>query len=65
MSLHNSLTKSLHKKGPQLVNDFAIEQLEARLEMLWVPVPYIGICYKKVWFVWVPYPCWKIRWIWI
>jgi hypothetical protein len=38
---------------------FAIEQLEARLETLCVYVPYIGTCYKKVWFVTIPYPCVK------
>jgi hypothetical protein len=43
----------LHKE------DFAIEQLEERLEMLCLYIPYVGTCYKKVWFVTIPYPCVK------
>ncbi|MCX6043500.1 MAG: hypothetical protein NT075_00190 [Chloroflexi bacterium] len=39
--------------------EFAVEQLETRLEQLCVIVPYIGTCYKKVWFVTIPYPCVK------
>lgn len=42
-------------------NDFAIEQLETRLETFCIYVPYIGTCYKKVWFVTIPYPCTKFR----
>ena len=45
--------------------EFALEQLEDRLEMFWVYVPYVGTCYKKIWFVTVAYPCIKWRWIWI
>jgi hypothetical protein len=40
-------------------NDFALEQLEERLEMLCIYVPYVATCYKKVWFVTIPYPCVK------
>lgn len=39
--------------------DFAVEQLESRLEMFCISVPYIGTCYKTVWFVRIPYPCVK------
>ena len=46
-------------------NDFAIEQLENRLETLWIYVPYVTTCYKTVWFVRIPYPCLKWRWIWV
>ena len=46
-------TIMLHK------NDFAIEQLENRLETLCIYVPYIATCYKTVWFVRIPYPCVK------
>ncbi|MEZ4730053.1 MAG: hypothetical protein R3E79_23225 [Caldilineaceae bacterium] len=42
-------------------NDFALEQLEERLETLCIYVPYIGTCSKRVWFVTVYYPCWKLR----
>ena len=36
-------------------NDFALEQLETRLETLWIYVPYIGTCSNKV--LWcVTYP---------
>ncbi|MEZ4730052.1 MAG: hypothetical protein R3E79_23220 [Caldilineaceae bacterium] len=42
-------------------NDFALEQLENRLETLCIYVPYIGTCSKRVWFVTVYYPCWKLR----
>ena len=41
-------------------NDFAVEQLESRLEQLFcIYVPYVGTCYKTVWFVTIPYPCIK------
>lgn len=40
-------------------NDFAIEQLETRLETLCIYVPYVATCYKTVWFVRIPYPCIK------
>ena len=46
-------------------NDFAIEQLETRLETLWVAVPYLTTCYKTVWFIRIPYPCIKWYWIWL
>ncbi len=39
--------------------DFAMEQLENRLEMLCIYVPYIGVCSKRVWFVTIYYPCTK------
>ena len=38
---------------------FAIEQLEDRLETFCLYVPYVGTCYKTVWFLRIPYPCWK------
>ncbi len=41
--------------------DFAIEQLEERLEMFCLYLPYVGTCYKKVWFITIPYPCIKFR----
>lgn len=41
--------------------DFAIEQLEARLETFCITVPYPAICSKKVWFVTIYYPCTKFR----
>ena len=46
-------------------NDFAIEQLETRLETLWIYVPYITTCSKKVLWVTIYYPCLKWRWIWV
>ncbi len=39
--------------------NFAIEALETRLEQFCISVPYLGTCYKRVWFVTIPYPCWK------
>lgn len=42
-------------------NDFALEQLENRLEMLCIYVPYIGVCSKKILWWTVYYPCWKVR----
>ena len=39
--------------------EFAVEQLETRLEQFCITVPYIGTCYKHVWFVTIPYPCVK------
>ena len=44
-------------------NDFALEQLENRLEMLWIYVPYVATCSKKILWVTVYYPCIKWRWI--
>jgi hypothetical protein len=41
------------------MKDFSITQLETRLEMLCIYVPYLTTCWKRVWFVWVPYPCIK------
>jgi|GEM_PF-1054271 len=46
-------------------NDFALEQLENRLEMLWIYVPYVGTCSKKVLWWTVYYPCVKWRWLWV
>ena len=46
-------------------NDFAIEQLENRLETLWIYVPYIGTCSQRVLWWTVYYPCLKWRWIWV
>ena len=40
-------------------NTFAIERLESRLEQFCITVPYIGTCYKTVWFIRIPYPCVK------
>ncbi|MEZ4730036.1 MAG: hypothetical protein R3E79_23140 [Caldilineaceae bacterium] len=42
-------------------NDFAIEQLENRLETLCIYVPYLGVCSKRILFVTIYYPCWKLR----
>ncbi|MFN8487206.1 MAG: hypothetical protein U0350_06410 [Caldilineaceae bacterium] len=40
--------------------DFAVEQLESRLEQLFcVYVPYVGVCYKCYWFGCIPYLCIK------
>jgi len=39
--------------------DFAIEALENRLEQFCITVPYVGTCYKHVWFFTLAYPCWK------
>lgn len=44
-------------------NDFAIEQLETRLETFCINVGYVGLCYKSVWGIRIPYPCIKYRWI--
>jgi len=44
-------------------NDFALEQLEQRLETLCLYVPYIGTCSKRVLWWTVYYPCIKYRWI--
>ncbi|MCB0124828.1 MAG: hypothetical protein KDE58_21380 [Caldilineaceae bacterium] len=56
-TVHSSFSKGY----PTMLNknDFALEQLEDRLEMFCVYVPYVGTCYKKVWFVTIPYPCVK------
>lgn len=43
-------------------NNFAVERLESRLEQFCVLIPYIGTCYKTVWFVRIPYPCLKYYW---
>jgi len=40
-------------------NNFAIERLESRLEQFCISLPYIGTCYKTVWFIRIPYPCVK------
>jgi hypothetical protein len=40
-------------------NEFAIEQLENRLETLCIYIPYVGVCSRKVWFVTIYYPCTK------
>ncbi len=40
-------------------HDFAVEQLESRLEQFCIYVPYVSTCYKTVWFVKIPYPCIK------
>jgi len=40
-------------------NNFASERLESRLEQLCITFPYIGTCYKTVWFIRIPYPCVK------
>lgn len=45
--------------------DFAIEALETRLETLWLYLPYLGTCSKKIWFVTVYYPCIKWHWVWV
>jgi hypothetical protein len=39
--------------------NFAIEQLEDRLETFCLYIPYVGTCYTTVWFVRIPYPCVK------
>jgi hypothetical protein len=46
-------------------NDFALEQLESRLEMLWIYVPYVATCKTTILWVTVYYPCIKWRWIWV
>ena len=43
-------------------NDFALEQLENRLEMFCIIVPYIGTCSKRILWWTVYYPCVKYRW---
>ena len=43
-------------------NNFAVERLESRQEQFCVLIPYIGTCYKTVWFVRIPYPCLKYYW---
>lgn len=65
---NNILHTQYHTQGEQIMvtqNDFAMEQLENRLEMLWIYVPYIGTCSKKVLWWTVYYPCLKWRWIWV
>lgn len=42
-------------------NEFAVEQLEGRLETLCYYYWYVGICYKSVWGIRIPYFCWKVR----
>ena len=42
-------------------NDFALEQLEERLEMLCLYIPYVGTCRKRVLWFYVYYPCIKVR----
>jgi hypothetical protein len=42
--------------------DFAVEQLESRLEQLYCYwYWYAGVCYKSVWGFRIPYLCWKVR----
>jgi len=42
--------------------DFAVEQLEARLEQLYCYYYwYVGICIKYVWGFPIPYLCWKVK----
>lgn len=42
-------------------NDFALEQLESRLETFCIYVPYLGSCRVCVgWFCFYV-PCWKYR----
>lgn len=40
-------------------HDFAIEQLEERLEMFCFTIRYLGTCYYTVWGIRIPYPCWR------
>ena len=40
-------------------HDFALEQLEERLEMFCISVPYVSTCYTKVWGITIAYPCVK------
>jgi len=61
---HNRIRKTINRqydKAKESImlhkNDFALEQLETRLETLCIYVPYIATCYKTVWFVRIPYPC--------
>ena len=42
-------------------NDFALEQLEERLEMLCLYFPYVGTCRKRVLWWNVYYPCIRYR----
>jgi len=46
-------------------NDFAVEQLENRLETLWICVPYVTTCSRTILWVKIYYPCIKWRWIWV
>lgn len=42
--------------------DFAIEQLEDRLEQLYCYYYwYVGVCTKSVWGIKIPYLCWKVK----
>ena len=42
-------------------NEFAIEQLEERLETICIYIPYVGVCSRKILWVTVYYPCVKYR----
>lgn len=44
-------------------NDFALEQLENRLETLCINGVYVSICYKYVWGIRIPYLCRKYYWV--
>jgi len=44
-------------------NDFALEQLEERMETLCICVPYIGTCRRYILGWPFVYPCIKYRWI--
>ena len=41
--------------------EFALEQLESRMEMFCLYVPYVGTCSKKVLWWKIYYPCLKYR----
>jgi hypothetical protein len=43
--------------------DFALEQLEERLETFCINIGYVGVCYKSVWGIPIAYPCIKYKWI--
>jgi len=63
-SAKQSIILSVYTKGETIMvtkQDFALEQLENRLEMFCVYVPYIGTCSKKVLWWTVYYPCVKTR----
>ncbi|MFN8466654.1 MAG: hypothetical protein U0X20_13940 [Caldilineaceae bacterium] len=40
--------------------NFAVEQLEDRLETFCIYIPYVGTCYVHLLFLRIPYPCIKI-----
>jgi hypothetical protein len=42
--------------------EFAIEQLESRLEQFYCYYYwYVGVCYKHVLWFNIPYFCWKVK----